>query len=417
MSFPFPSGPLARFRLYTTLAQYLGLGPSMLRDGLATTELEAWLSERFGTTSALCMPMARVGIYFAIKALIQPGQKVILSPYTIAEVVNMVVCAGGVPVFADIERTTCNIDRAEVERLIDDDTGAVLVTHFYGLTCDVEGIVALCSQRGIPVVEDAAQAFGAKVGDAYAGSIGTVGVFSFGLYKNISSFLGGALISNDDALIARISDEIESLPSQSRRGIFTKAAQGIVTDVATFPPIFRSFTYPIFRYSHLREIKSLNNIVAIDEDPVLRQTMPDNHYCRMSESQAAIILGQRDRLGAHNAWRIKLARIYNAGLADIDGLILPPWRDDGSHLYQQYAVQYDDRDTLLRHIMLKGRDIAASHHKNCADMPCFGDYFRDCPHARAVASSLIYLPTYPGYSEDEALANVRVIRNFFDRQN
>src|SRR6185503_17787272 len=99
----------------------------------------------------------------AVKALIKPGRKVILSPYTIADVVNMVVCAGGEPVFADIERETCNVDAAEVERLIDDQTGAVMVTHFYGLACDIERIAKICKDRNVPLIEDAAQAFGVRV--------------------------------------------------------------------------------------------------------------------------------------------------------------------------------------------------------------------------------------------------------------
>jgi hypothetical protein len=77
---------------------------------------------------AIAMPMVRVRIYMAIRALIKPGQTVIMSPYTIADVVNMVICAGGIPVFADIQRQTANIDPAGVEPLIGERTGAVLVT-------------------------------------------------------------------------------------------------------------------------------------------------------------------------------------------------------------------------------------------------------------------------------------------------
>ena len=108
--------------------------------------------------------MARVGIYLALKHLIRKGQKVILSPYTISDVVNMVLCAGGVPVFADIEEGgSCNIDAAIVADLLDTEKniGAVLVSHFYGLVCNLAPILAKCGEKRIPVIEDAAQAFGA----------------------------------------------------------------------------------------------------------------------------------------------------------------------------------------------------------------------------------------------------------------
>src|SRR5712692_2847005 len=126
----------------------------------------AWL----GARHAIAMPMARVGIYCVVKALIRPGQNVVMSPYTIADVVNMVVCAGGVPVFADVEPNTCNVDATEVERLIDADTGLVLVTHFYGLACDIERIACVCRDRAVALVEDSAQAFGARVRERRVGT-------------------------------------------------------------------------------------------------------------------------------------------------------------------------------------------------------------------------------------------------------
>src|SRR6185436_6528867 len=126
-------GPLPRLRIYTDPGQYYRVFRETLtggsKSGDAAERLEKEVARRLGIAHAVVMPMARTAIYFAVKGLIKPGQKVVMSPYTIADVVNMVVCAGGIPVFADIERATCNIDPAEIERLVDNQTGAVLVTH------------------------------------------------------------------------------------------------------------------------------------------------------------------------------------------------------------------------------------------------------------------------------------------------
>ena len=83
----------------------------------------------------------------------------------------MVLCAGGVPVFADLESDTCNVDPDEIERLIDADTGAVMVTHLHGLACDMGRISAICRDRGVPLVEDAAQAIGATQNGRASGAI------------------------------------------------------------------------------------------------------------------------------------------------------------------------------------------------------------------------------------------------------
>src|SRR5204863_3172195 len=99
----------------------------------------------------------------------------ILSPYTLYDVVNMVLAAGGIPCFADIDEDTCNISALEVERLVGPETGAVMVTHLHGLVGSLDRINAICEQRGVPLVEDACQAFGARHGGRRAGTIGTMG--------------------------------------------------------------------------------------------------------------------------------------------------------------------------------------------------------------------------------------------------
>ena len=171
---------------------------------------------------AVAVPMARVGIYLTLKRLIRSGQKVILSPYTISDVVNMVLCAGGVPVFADIEEGgSCNIDARTVLRLLDstDDVGAVLVTHFYGLICDIEPILEACRRRTIPVVEDAAQAFGARWQGARAGSLADAGILSFGLLKQVTGFVGGAVLTRHEDLAKRIRLELEAFTVFPRKSL------------------------------------------------------------------------------------------------------------------------------------------------------------------------------------------------------
>ena len=97
--------------------------PLALAEALEETGSKPRAAERLGVPHAQCIAKARVGIYVAIRALIQPGQKVVLSPYTISDVINMSVCAGGVPVFADLDPDTCNVSADEIDRLVDSDTG------------------------------------------------------------------------------------------------------------------------------------------------------------------------------------------------------------------------------------------------------------------------------------------------------
>src|SRR5262249_37668081 len=149
------------------------LARGRLHRGDEVEELERRLCARLGTSHAIAMPFARTGIYLTLQALIRPGQKVVLQPYTIVDAVNVVLCAGGVPLCGDIEPETCSLDPAEVKKLLDtEDVGAVCVTHLHGVPGAIDEIVALCQARGVPVVEDVAQAFGARLGGKALGTIG-----------------------------------------------------------------------------------------------------------------------------------------------------------------------------------------------------------------------------------------------------
>src|SRR5262249_49398278 len=123
------------FRIYLKVAMDALVGRIESGDDVAT--IERALSTLLGIRHVLCMPQARVGIFLVLRALTRTKRKVILSPYTIHDVINMVICAGAEPVFADIDRATCNIATTAVGQLIDDDTAAVMVTHLHGLACDI----------------------------------------------------------------------------------------------------------------------------------------------------------------------------------------------------------------------------------------------------------------------------------------
>jgi perosamine synthetase len=416
--------PQPRARLYTTARAYsTGITRGLMRsmdDGSAVLSVERKLESIFLGCDVVAMPMARVGIYLVLKHTIRPGQKVILSPYTIADVVNMVVCAGGVPVFADIEaQGTCNIDTDAVIALLESecDVGAVLVTHFYGLACDVLRISAACKVHGVPLIEDAAQAFGTLVAGQPAGTIGDAGVFSFGLLKNVTGFVGGAVVTRNAELAGKLRGELSQFPVLPPGALVKKMAKGAAFDIATAPAVFDTLVYWLFRYAYLHGMDFFSNKLDTDANPVSYSDFPKHYRYRMSNASAEIISRQLSAFRQHTLRRIANATMYREGLRDLPDLVLPPHHTDGSHIYCYYPLQYFDRDKLARAMTRKGRDVQISHHRNCASMPCFASYARDCPNAERAASSVLYLPTYPGYRPDEINANIEAILSFFREGN
>ncbi len=417
------NAPQPRSRLYTTASAYARImaGAAFGRDDAKNVAaLEQALAAHLSVAHVIAVPQARVGIYLTIKYLVRRGQKVILSPYTIADVVNMVLCAGAVPVFADVAADgSCNIDPTAVADLLDreSDVGAVMVTHFYGLASEVEKLRDACARAGVPLIEDAAQAFGTRVSGKLAGTIGSAGIFSFGLLKNITGFLGGAVVTGDPDLAAAIRSELSSYPVVERSQLLKKAAKGVAFDIATEPVFFDSAVYWLFREAYLRKKEFFKNQLDTDANPVAYNEFPRHYACRMSGAQAAIIHAQLSRTDAQSAERISKAALYHAGLKDVPGLTLPPLRQDGSHIYLYYTVLARDRDGLARSMTRQYRDVQVSHHRNCASLPCFSEFARQCPNAEAASRQALYLPTYPGYRVDQVEANIAAIRRYAREHN
>jgi dTDP-4-amino-4,6-dideoxygalactose transaminase len=409
--------PLPRYRIYSSPRDYWAVvrevaSRSWMR-GDACGELERAVCERHDVPHALCIAKARVGIFVTIRALIEPGQKVVLSPYTISDVINMVICAGGVPVFADLDPDTCNVSASELESLIDDDTGAVLITHLHGLACDMERIPALCRERAVPLVEDAAQAFGARASGRALGTFGDAGIYSFGMYKNVNSFFGGMVVGNDGELMARLRSEVDAFPPQEIPYYLSKVREALTTDLATIPAVFKALTYRIFRYGFLHDVGLLNSQLSVDTNPELKRELPESYLRRLTPMQARIVASQLGAVDDAIRARIAYAQRYHDGLSGVEGIGLPPMRTDFSHTYTYFPIQVEDRQAVLKHMMRERCDVAAQHLRNCADLECFAEYARDCPNARRTADAVVLLPTYPRYSDADVGRNIRVLREYF----
>lgn len=411
------TSPRSRARFYARHTNYVAVAKDALlgriHKGDDVAEIERDLAAFLGSKHAVCTPQARVGIYFLLRALTATKKKVILSPYTIHDVINMVICAGATPVFADIDRKTCNIATSEVAKLIDDDTGAVMVTHLHGLACDIEGVAAVCREKGVPLVEDTSQSLGASVGGRRLGTFGTAGIFSFGMAKNVNCLYGGLVSTDDDVLAQTLRSDLERLPYQDAELLLRRAAFCLTGDITTADVIFPLSTYQVFRVGYLRNIESLNKRWRGEDAPKIKESIPETYLRRMTPMQARLLKPQVPQIDRLSEIRIGYARLYDAGLSAIPEIITPPLREDGSHIYLNYAIQIPDRHALLRFLMQHGRDLTVQHMGNNADYPCYARWHRDCPNARETGTSVLLLPSYPGYGEAEISKNVALIQRYF----
>lgn len=406
-----------RVKIKTSVSRYLTILQNIFfskNDINKISDLESNIQSLTGSKFCIAMPSARTSIYLVIKSLIKEGDEVILSPYTIADVVNMVICAGAKPVFADIEHKTCNISPETLLAAITKKTAVVLVTHFYGNLSDIDEISKICNDKNLLLIEDSAQAFGVRKNKRFSGTWGIAGIYSFGLYKNVNGFMGGAIVTNNQTLEQNIRKEIKLWKTISRVQLLKKVLNAIFIDLVTSRILFNFIFFPIFKFSFLKNIDFINNKLKIDVSPKLKEKIPENYKLKMSSGQAIVINHQINKVFEDDLFlRMKVASIYNKNLKGIKEILLPPIKEDFSHGYWYYAIQVKNRKALVNFLMKNNRDIAMSYHRNCSELACFIKWKKPCSQAKKVADSVVYLPTYPGYDISQVDKNIYFIKKFF----
>ena len=187
------------------LSTYLGTWHDDFFGGREVRALEEAWATYFGAKHAVSVNSATSGLYAAVGAAgVGPGDEVIVSAYTMSASATAALVYGAVPVFADIEPEYYCLDVEAIRAKVTPRTKAIVVVDIFGQPYDADAINALAEEFGLTVIEDAAQAPGAKYGGRFAGTLGDMGVFSLNYHKHIHSGEGGVIVTDDDRLADRL---------------------------------------------------------------------------------------------------------------------------------------------------------------------------------------------------------------------
>jgi dTDP-4-amino-4,6-dideoxygalactose transaminase len=376
---------------------------SMLQSATQDGECAFLQHMRSMLGAAHCIPVgrARTGIYLLVRNAVAPGRtKVLMSPLTIPDVVNMIRLAGGTPVFIDSLPGSTNIDVSQLETLLGEDVACVLITHYHVNQNELGEIRAACGRAGVPLYDDCAIAFGGMYGDAPLGSCTDGSIFSFSVYKFLNFYWGGLVTTTSAQLAARIESEVAGWPRLSRSVYLRNARSAIMYDLATRPALFRLLTFPLLQNRASRSQRSV-----------------ELSYPRRQNQELGPTLTTRPSLSAFAEWtrkledvreigqrRRKIAAIYRARLG---GLMLSA--ESSEHCMQgscfvnfPILVPAARRDDIHREAMLAGYDLGKSLYPNVHEIPEFRDIEGRSENVARLVRSTLYLPTHFGVSEDYA---------------
>lgn len=202
-----PNIPWAKAEFWGNEEKYVidALQSSWISGGPYVEQLEAACAEFLGVPHALAVANGTAALDLAFLALdIKPGDEIIVPGFAFMAAANVALQKGAVPVFCDVDPRTWCIRPEAVEKLISKRTRAIVAVHSYGNMCDMPGLFALAAAHDLPLIEDAAEAFGSRMGSFMAGTRGQINTFSFHATKTVTTGEGGLVTTHDSGLAERM---------------------------------------------------------------------------------------------------------------------------------------------------------------------------------------------------------------------
>jgi dTDP-4-amino-4,6-dideoxygalactose transaminase len=339
--------------------------------GAEVKALETEVARYSQTKHAIGCASGSDALLLALMALdISEGDEVITTPYSFFATVSSITRLGARPRFVDIDPLTYNIDVSRIEASITSRTRAIMPVHLYGQCADMEALLEIGKRLNIPIVEDAAQAIGAEDQGQRAGSLSTIGCFSFYPTKNLGGAGDGGMLTTDDD---RLAERLRVLRVHGETS----------------------------KYYH--RFVGINSRLDTLQAAVLRVKLP--HLDRWSDARR------------ENAARYS-GLFLDAGLTEQLGL--PFVRDHARHIFNQYVIRAGERrDELIAHLKQNGVGAEIYYPLPLHLQECFrflGHAEGDFPASEQAARATLAIPVYPELRPEQQQYVVETIRRFYERK-
>ena len=361
------ASPGAQYRAHkaaieAAISRVLDSGTYVLGDEVET--FERAFAEYCGAAHAVGVGSGTDALILALRALdLGPGDEIITVSHTALATVAAIIAAGATPVLVDVDAASYTIDPARIEEAIGPRTKAIIAVHLYGQPADLDAIAPIARRRGLRLIEDCAQAAGARYRNRRVGSIGDIACFSFYPTKNLGAVGDGGMVATPDAALAL----------------------------------------------RVRRLHQYGWNEA-------RETEQAGVNSRLDPLQAAILGAKLPYLDADNSRRAAVAARYADGLSGLP-IALPAARKECAHVYHLYVIACDERDALMQHLRRHGigsgihYPVPVHRHKGYAEQARLAE--TGLPVTERLVQRILSLPIYPELGVVEVEKVIATIRGFY----
>lgn len=362
-------------------------------NGPYVKAFEGHIEEYMGVKHAIGCSSGTAALMLALRACnVKPGDEVITTPFTFFATAESIAAVGAIPVFVDVKEDDYTIDPELIETAITDKTKAILPVHIFGACCDMDRINAIADKHGLKVIEDCAQAIGAKYKGRYAGTLGDVGCFSFYPTKNLGGCGDGGMLTTNDDDMASILNAFREHGAGKNGAKALELLDGVHEEVSSNEEATE--LYDPYKY--------FNYLIAYNS--------------RLDAIQATVLDIKLKYLDQYNTNRARIAESYMKALDN--RIIRPKYNADQVCCWHQFVVRSEYKEELCKYLSEQGigsgtfypvplHKQKAFNSENCKNPGA------NLPVAEKISSQSVCLPVFPEMTDEQIGEVIKAVNDFY----
>ena len=342
---------------------------------------------------------ARIGLFHILSFLFKNNKtrnKIILSSFTVFDMINMILLSGFKPIFIDHYKNSSQIDFDHLKKIIElnNDIGAVLLTHYNVNNSELLKISNICKEKKIVLIEDCAISIASKFDNDYVGKFGDYSIFSFGFYKFVNVLSGGMVFSKNKDFYNFVIEQEKNWNEVKIYNLYKLIIKSFFIRIMSSKIIF-SIIFPIIKFGYKNNVRPITKLLINDPKPHRKNSFPQEYKFRISQNQINEIIFQFKNLENQRKLRELNYKTYSDNIRNKKIIFFHNKKDLlNKNAYLNFPIIIENKNKFLNYMLDNNIDLSPQFYRSVNQLPFLSEYSKQTKHIQDSVSKLITLPTY-----------------------
>jgi len=360
---------------------------------------------------------ARIGLFHILSFLFKNNKtrnKIILSSFTVFDMINMILLSGFKPIFVDHYKNSSQIDLDQLKKIIElnNDIGAVLLTHYNVNNSELLEISNICKEKKIILIEDCAISIASKFNDDYVGKFGDYSIFSFGFYKFVNVLSGGMVFSKNKDFYNFVIEQERNWNEVKIYNLYKLIIKSFFIRIMSSKIIF-NIIFPIIRFGYKNNLRLITKLLINDPKPHRKNIFPQEYKFRISQNQINEIIFQFKDLENQRKLRELNYKTYSDNIVNKKIIFFHNEKNLlNKNAYLNFPIITENKNKFLNYMLENNIDLNPQFYRSVNQLPFLSQYSEETRLIQDSVSKLITLPTYADINKSYINKIIEIINRY-----